>query len=150
MDIASASPQKLMAQYFRRDRDEGVTAPDLRKECTYAEHIVRARGKRTSMTSVSLDASKIEDFGDALYQLKRAELTSDGHALVEHGPLLSDLLDSAQSSKKEERARAIQALRYAKRRREGLVRWKFNISGVESKDVINWAFVQIQKYFSKK
>jgi hypothetical protein len=41
--------------YFRRDQRDGVGPPDLSKVCTYAEHIVHARGKRTQFTSVSLN-----------------------------------------------------------------------------------------------
>jgi hypothetical protein len=41
--------------YFRRDQAVGVAAPDLLKDCSYAEHIVHARGKRTQLTGISLD-----------------------------------------------------------------------------------------------
>jgi len=50
--------------YFRRDQRDGISPPDLSKVCTYAEHIVHARGKRTQFTSISLDLAKIRDFGD--------------------------------------------------------------------------------------
>jgi hypothetical protein len=137
------------ADYFRRDQYVGVTAPDLSKACTYAEHIVRARGKRTQLTSVSLDRKKIGDFGETVYRVIRQEIDVDKHAIVEHSELLSDLRKSAESSDKEERARAIQAQRYAKRRFEGLVKWNFSIEKVERKDLIKWAFDNIQKYFRK-
>jgi hypothetical protein len=68
--------------YFRRDQRDGVSPPDLSKECTFAEHIVHARGKRTQFTSVSLDLSKIRDFGDTNYKLERDKTVSDGPALV--------------------------------------------------------------------
>ena len=64
--------------YFRRDQADGVTAPDLSKDCSYAEHIVRARGKRTQLTSVSLDPQKINDFGPALYRALRPDIDGDG------------------------------------------------------------------------
>jgi len=99
---------------------------------------------------VSLDSSKLSDFGPALYQAKRPELKNDGHALVEHADLISALREAALSSTKDEKVRAIQALRYATRRKEGLVTWKFDTAGVEAKDVINWAFARVQKYFVKK
>ena len=63
--------------YFRRDQADGVTAPDLSKDCSYAEHIVRARGKRTQLTSVSLDPQKINDFGPALYRALRPDIDGD-------------------------------------------------------------------------
>ena len=136
-------------EYFRRDEHDGVTAPDLSKDCTYAEHIVRARGRRTQLTSVSLDPKKIHDFGAALYQVLPDVISQDQHVMVEHLELMSSLRKSAQSCIKEERARAIQAQRYAKRRLEGLVKWNFSIQNVDRKDLITWAFNNIQKYFRK-
>lgn len=135
--------------YFRRDQTDGLTAPDLSKICTEAEHIVRARGKRTSMTSVSLDPKKIDDFGPSLYQAIRPCIEGDGHTFIEHGALLEQLRKTALSTDKAERARAIQAQRYAKRRLEGLVAWKFDWSSIERKDLITWSFKHIQKYFQK-
>lgn len=44
--------------YFRGDQKGGVTAPDLSKQCEYADHVVNARGKKTAFTSISLDRSK--------------------------------------------------------------------------------------------
>jgi hypothetical protein len=139
----------LVADYFRRDQDGGVTAPDLSKDCTYAEHIVRARGKRTQLTSVSLAPHKIRDFGPALYRVLRDEIDRDDHTIVEHSDLMGHLRNVAESSDKEERARAIQAQRYAKRRLEGLVKWEFSIGGIDRKALITWAFGNVQKYFGK-
>jgi len=136
-------------EYFRRDQAKGVTAPDLSKHCTYAEHIVRARGKRTRFTSVSLNRGKIDDFGPKLYSLLRDTVDDDGHVVVEHEELISSLRDTALSSDKGERARAIQAQRYAKRRLECLVSWNFSIDEMERKSLITWAFNNIQKYFRK-
>jgi hypothetical protein len=135
--------------YFRKDQADGVTAPDLAKDCTFPEHIVRARGKRTQLTSVSLDPDKIRDFGPLLYRALRSKIDEDGHSLVEHTELMASLHLAATSAKKDERARAIQAQRYAKRRKEGLVKWSFNVTGVDRKDLISWAFQSVQKYFSK-
>ncbi len=135
--------------YFRRDQNDQVTPPDLCKVCSYAEHIVKARGKRTQYSSVSLDRDKIADFGPALYKLKRIELSEAGHHLVEHEELISTLRETARSSVKEERARALQAQRYALKRKEGLVHWHFQVAGVERKDILNWAGQQIQIFFSK-
>ncbi len=71
-------------EYYRRDQQDGISPPDLSKECSFAEHIVHARGKRTQFTSVSLDLSKIKDFGDADYRLDRQKTEGDGHRIVEH------------------------------------------------------------------
>jgi hypothetical protein len=133
--------------YYRRDQADGVAAPDLSKECTYAEHIVRARGKRTQLTSVSLDRQKINCFGPALYRALRPDIDRDGHAIVEHADLMRQLRAAAESNVKEERARAIQAQRYAKRRQEGLVRWNFSHETIDRKDLITWAFRKVQIYF---
>ena len=135
--------------YFRRDQADGVTAPDLSKDCSYAEHIVRARGKRTQLTSVSLDPQKINDFGPALYRALRPDIDGDGHAIIEHLELLQHLRVSAELNEKEERVRALQAQRYAKRRQEGLVKWNFSLGGIDRKDLISWAFQNIQKYFRR-
>jgi hypothetical protein len=136
-------------EYFRRDQADGVTAPDLTKDCSFSEHIVRARGKRTQLTSLSLTPDKIRDFGPVLYQARRTEIDIDGHTLVRHSALMDALRDTACSSSKEERARAIQAQRYAKRRMEGLLQWSFDTSGVDRKNMITWAFSKIQKYFGR-
>ena len=107
------------------------------------------RGKRTQLTSVSLAPKKIGDFGETIYRVIRQEINEDKHTIVEHSDLLSQLRKSAETSDKEERVRAIQAQRYAKRRLEGLVKWNFSIDKVERKDLIKWAFDNIQKYFHK-
>lgn len=139
----------MATNYFRRDHTDGVTAPDLSKDCSLAEHIVRARGKRTQLTSVSTDPSKINDFGPQLYKAHCDEVAKDGHVLIEHAELMAKLRKAAESNTKEERARAIQAQRYAKRRLEGLLKWGLNPAGVERKELITWAFGKVQKYFSK-
>ena len=136
--------------YFRRDQADGVTAPDLSKDCSYAEHIVRARGKRTQLTSVSLDPQKINDFGPALYRALRPDIDGDGHAIIEHSELLQHLRVSAELNEKEERVRALQAQRYAKRRKEGLVKWNFSFGGIDRKNLTSWAFQNIQKYFRRE
>jgi hypothetical protein len=123
-------------EYYRRDQRNGISPPDLSKECTFAEHIVHARGKRTQFTSVSLDLSKIRDFGDTDYRLEQRKVTGDGHALIEHDALIQNLRRAAQEEEKAERLRAVQALRYAIRRKEGLVKWSFDFTGIARKDLI--------------
>ncbi|MDA0833790.1 MAG: hypothetical protein O3A29_10940, partial [Planctomycetota bacterium] len=71
------------------------------------------------------------------------------HSLVEHMELMTQLRRAADANEKEERARAIQALRYAKRRAEGLIEWNFRISGIDRKELITWAYRNVQKYFEK-
>jgi len=71
----------------------------------------------------------------------------DGHGVVEHEDLLTELQRVAKDQQKAERLRAIQALRYTRQRREGLVTWKFDMSGVERKDLIDWARGKIQRFF---
>lgn len=136
-------------EYFRRDQRDGISPPDPSKECSYAEHIVRARGKRTKFTSVSLDPDKIRDFGDTLYRFKQDNAAADGHHLVEHVVLIRELRRVISEDEKHERARAIQALRYATARKEGLVSWSFSTAGIDRKDLISWATTKVQSYFSK-
>jgi hypothetical protein len=145
MDDSAPAPD----EYFRRDREEGVSPPDLSKDCTYAEHIVRARGKRTRYTSVSLDAGRIRDFGPVLYKVHGDRLLADGHRLVEHEDLIATLRKVVREQDRAERARAVQAIRYARMRSEGLISWTFDIAGVARKDLIQWAERRIRPYFSK-
>ena len=106
-----------------------------------------ARGKRTQFTSVSLDVSRIRDFGDTNYKLERERTVSDGHSLVEHEALLSELRRSVREAQREDSDRAARALVYATRRKEGLVNWAFNTSNVGRKDLIAWALARVQEYF---
>jgi hypothetical protein len=133
--------------YYRRDQSSGITAPNLAKCCSYAEHIVSARGKRDQYTSVSLDPKKIHGFGDKLYRLLREKLPEDGHDLVEHDILLSSLRQIAATGDKADKTRALRALRYATKRKEGLICWRFDICSIETKDIISWTFSKVQTYF---
>lgn len=135
--------------YFRRDQSSGVTAPDLAKSVTIAEHIVNARGKRTQFTSVSLDATRIRIFGDTTYKLKRPEVDEAGHTVIEHTVVVADLEEVVRTQDKADRARAISALQRARSRQEGLVQWRFNHSGVERKDLMTWSESRVQAFFSR-
>ena len=135
--------------YFRRDQRDGLSPPDLSKDCTFAEHIVHARGKRTQLTSVSVDLSKIRDFGDTNYKLERERTSRSGHSLVEHEALLAELKRSIREDGREESDRAARALVYATRRKEGLVQWAFDTSGLARKDLLTWAFDKVQHFFTR-
>jgi hypothetical protein len=100
------------------------------------------------MTSVSLDPAKIADFGPQLYKAIRPKVDEE-HSVMEHDALIAELRRVALASDKDEKARAIQAIRYATRRREGLIKWKFDISSIPRKDLITWAYAQVQQYFTK-
>ncbi len=139
---------KAVQPYYRRDQERGISAPNLGKPCSYAEHIVSARGKRDQYTSVSLDPDKIREFGNRLYRLLREKLLEDGHSLVEHDVLLASLRENAVTNDKADRARALQALRYAKKRKEGLICWEFDTSSVTAKKLILYAFSKVQSYFT--
>lgn len=141
--------ENISRPYFRRDQRDGISPPDLSKQCSFAEHIVHARGKRTQYTSVSLDPEKIKDFGDTTYRLKRQKTETDGHIVIEHEFLLTELQRTIKEQDKAERVRAIQALRYATQRKEGLVKWQFEISRLERKEMIAWATTKVQTYFTK-
>lgn len=135
--------------YFRRDQENGVTPPDLSKTCTFAEHIVHARGRRTQFTSITLHPHKCRDMGEATYWLRRSEVDHDGHRVVEHAELLAALEDAARDGEKADRIRAIQAARYARRRSEGLIDWRFDTTGIARKDLISFARERIAPYFVK-
>ena len=135
--------------YFRRDQRDGISPPDLSKDCTFAEHIVHARGKRTQLTSVSVDLSIIRDFGDTNYKLERERTSRSGHSLVEHEALLAELKRSIREDGREESDRAARALVYATRRKEGLVQWAFDTSGLARKDLLTWAFDKVQHFFTR-
>lgn len=135
--------------YYRGDQKTSITPPDLSKFCEYADHIVNARGKKTCFTSVSLDRGRIEMFGEIDYVLLRQKAEGDGHRLIEHDDLIASLQAAAQNEDKGARLKAIQALRYARLRKEALVDWKFDISHIPRKEVITWAYYQVQPYFRK-
>ena len=147
--MSGSATTQATPPYFRRDQEKGVSPPDLSKVCTFAEHIVHARGKRSQYTSVSLDLARIQDFGEAAYQLNCKKTVDDGHALIEHSPLILELQRAVREGEKAERLKSIQAVRYAKKRKEGLVRWRFAIPKVARKDLITWAHGKVQAYFVK-
>jgi hypothetical protein len=130
--------------YYRGDQRAGNTAPDLSEQCEFAEHIVRARGKRTAYTSVSLDQNAIEVFGECQYALLQHPLDRDKHRLVGHAELIRHLEETARDRDKSERLTALQALRYARKRREGLISWNFRTDGIERKNLIAWAGQNVQ------
>ncbi len=139
-----------MAEYYRGDQRAGITAPDLSKDVEYADHIVKARGKRTQFTSVSKKSGKIRDFGDSLYHLQQEKLAEDDHQLVEHQQLINALREQARGTEKAAKLKAVQAIRYARKRAEGLVDWRFDTSGVQRKDLIAWAGSRVQAYFQRQ
>jgi len=116
---------------------------------TYAEHVVSARGKRSQFTSVSLDLARNRDLGEQSYRLKRPELERAGHGLVEHQTLLNSLRADVLKGRRAARLHAIQAVRWVRMRKEGLVEWKFDVSGVERKDIISWAQGRVRDFFVK-
>ncbi len=91
----------------------------------------------------------MHDLGEVDYLLLREKLDQDGHGLIEHEALITALNKAVSVDEKAERLKAIHALRYARFRKEGLVDWKFDIGGVATKDVITWAFREVQDYFRR-
>ena len=57
--------ERANAEYSAATR-RGASPRRTSRSIAPAEHIVRARGKRTKYTSVSLDPDKIDDFGPTL------------------------------------------------------------------------------------
>lgn len=147
--LSGVSLTTQKADYYRRDNRKGISPPILTKSVTPAQHIVRTRGKRTQFSSVSLDPDSVREFGNTLYRLKRDKLETDKHKLIEHTALIADLKRIAQSGVREDRALALHALRYALRRKEGLVEWAFKIDGIDRKRLANWTLQQVNQYFSR-
>lgn len=138
-------------KYYRRDQKAGITPPDMTCQCSYAEHIVRARGKKSRFTSMSLDPAKIKhDFGEALYELKRPAADKAGHLVIEHPALMAELHKMAKNNVKEDKLRALAAIHHARRRAEGLVDWALDVSTVPAKNRFKWTANQIRPYFTKK
>jgi len=141
--------QLPLRPYFRGDQEAGVTGPNLEATSSFADHICRARGKRSQYTSVSLDQDRIRDFGEVVYELLRADAGSDGHETIEHEYLVEELKRRVGEETRAEKAKSILALRRAQKRREGLVDWRFDVSGVKRADLVNWATNHVRKYFRK-
>lgn len=144
-----ATVQQDQRPYYRGDQASGITGPNLAKNCTFAEHICRARGKRTQFTSISLEPNSVRDFGDIIYKLRRPETDADGHQTIEHEALLESPRGTIKEAVRAERQQAILALRRASLRREGLIRWQFQIPS-NTTDLITWAEQQVQPYFPPK
>ncbi|MBN2497477.1 MAG: hypothetical protein JXR96_22990 [Deltaproteobacteria bacterium] len=138
-----------MDAYYRGDQESGITAPNLCKNVDFSDHIVRARGKKTRYTSVSLEPGKINDFGEQVYILNQEKLKADAHGLVEHQALMQNLREQSRTATKARRIKAIQAIRYARKRLEGLVDWRFDISGIDPEGIISWAYRKVQPYFAR-
>lgn len=136
--------------YYRRDQADGVTPPNLAdEESTYAEHIVHARGKRTRFTSLSDDPSTIADFGPQLWRLRQLELRDGGHRVEHHDALIQALRVQTGDARPDVRQLARKALQRAQKRREALVIWCFNISGVAPKALPEWARPHVRPYFAR-
>ncbi len=143
--------QSAFLPYYRGDSSKGITPPNLAVESTIPEHIVRARGKKTNFTSVSLDKDKVKSFGDAIYTLLNDILHTDMHKLIEHKQVLESLRTFAKGDDPKQKDLALRAIPRAKSNLEGLIRWNFKIpSDVGgSTKLISWVSPKVQKYFDK-
>ena len=94
-----------------------------------------------------MDPDKIDDFGPTLYQALCPEILGKGHAVIEHDALIRSLRTAALDGDRLDRRKALQAQRYAIRRREGLIDWTFDTTLVQRKELITWAFTQVQSFF---
>ncbi|HEU4410440.1 MAG TPA: hypothetical protein VFS43_34615 [Polyangiaceae bacterium] len=137
-------------EYYRGDQADGITPPNLADTSTYAQHIVHARGKRTRYTSISTDPASITDFGTQLWRVLRPKLDEENHSIEHHDALLRVLLDQAHTAAdKAARQIAREAHRRAQRRREALICWNFDVSGVARKDLQAWAQRHVRPYFAR-
>jgi hypothetical protein len=136
-----------VSDLFRRDREVGVSPPNLADSSSFAEHIVHRRGKRTRFTSVSADPMRIRDFGEQLWKLVQPKVWDDGHVHVSHDDLLGALRAELQGGDEDAKEIAARALPRAVARREALVDWRFDTDGVERKDLIAWALARVRPLF---
>lgn len=137
-------------EYYRGDEANNITPPDLADQSSYAEHIVKARGKRSRFTSISTDPTSIRDFGTQLWRALQPALSAGGHDIEPHNALLQTLLNQAHTDPdKSTRQLARKAHGRAQKRREALICWHFNVSGVERKALQAWAQRHVQPYFAK-
>ena len=75
---------------------------------------------------------------------------ADGHELVEHRVVDSVNSDESFAMRRKPNViRAIQALRYATRRKEGLVNWSFDITWVSRKDLSDLGQNASSTYFTR-
>ena len=88
--------------------------------------------QRSQYSRLMLNIAKCRDFGECTYRLLREPAEADKHKIVEHEHILTELQQTASPKEKDERLKAIHALRYARMRKEGLVDWQFDISRVEA------------------
>lgn len=137
-------------RYWRRDQSAGITPPNLANRVEFADHIVKARGKRTQYTSVSTSDTRIGSFGPQLYELLRDKLSSDSHALTEHAALMTALRERARTGEKADRLKAAQAMRYAQKNSEGLIDWRLDFARIEPKHLYLWTAEQVRPYFVRR
>lgn len=138
-----------MAEHFRKDSKNGITAPNLDAEKDVVQHITKHRGMKTPFTSVSEDCSAITHFTGVLYKVESVAISGDGHRFKSHGDLISQLHGLRGAARRQERIVVDRAIMLAKRAKEALVEWEFDLSSIERKDHISFCHKQIQKYFSK-
>jgi hypothetical protein len=79
----------------------------------------------------------------------QARVRRGGGLSTEHEELIANLTGVAKAETKAERNKALQALRYARLRREGIVTWTFETASVPRKDLITRAFDHVQPFFRR-
>jgi len=136
-----------MTDLYRRDQTDGISPPNLIDSSTFAEHVVHSRGKRTKYTSLSSIPDLVREFGDQLWKLIQPKITDEGHILVSNTDLLEQLQCDIREGDDHTRELASRAIHRVKNRREWLVDWHFDVSGVDRKDLITWASRHVRPYF---
>jgi len=134
---------------YRRDQTDGISPPNLGDRSTYAEHVVHARGKRTRYTSVSEDPARIHDFGQQLWKLRQPEVQGAGHLVVVHTALLARLQADLRGGDPDLRELAARAIPRVRRRLEALVDWRFDITRIDQKEIVNWVIAQVRPFFTR-
>lgn len=133
-------------QHYRGDQDKGITAPNLGLDVTFAEHVVKARGRKSNYTSVSENRAAAQIFGK-VYTLDEIGLRNDGHQLFCSISIQKSLQDTIKSGGPQAQL-ALRAVPRVAKNSECLIKWDFKIpSKFTGGSLISWTYNTIQKYF---
>ena len=136
--------------YYRRDARSGVTPPNPDATFTITEHITRARGKSSQLTSISHDLVAIQHFDGIDYDVGCAELQAAGHQLEAYEDLATQIREQIINGVKREKVLAVRAMSLLNHNLESLVRWTFTGAPAARNRRISWAGRMIAVYFTRK
>lgn len=146
---AKAKHKGRKFMHYRKDSKNGITPPNPDGEQDVVEHITKHRGMKTALTSVSESSDSIAHFEGVLYSVEEVSVTRDGHNFTSHRALVAELRRRRDESTRSEKLLADRAIQYAKRAKEALIAWQFDLNGVQRSKRIKACFDRIQPYFRR-